>query len=146
MAQNLEEANGGNFTFSAGGLAIGTTTTAYKTASTVTYTIDGAFKSRTAVDNNPLTGFGIPSLGNLQKIALAVWVDTAGALTVTNGAVVAASDNAPVPATRGGVALIGLIIISTSSSATFVPGTTALSAAGVTVVYRDCSLLPGTAQ
>jgi len=146
MAQNLEEANGGNFTFTAGGLAIGTTTTTYKTANSVTYTIDGVFKTRAAIDNNVLTGFGLPSLAINQKVAYAVWVDTAGALTVTSGAVVASTDLAPPPAMRGAVALIGLIILSTNSAATFVPGTTALSAAGVTAVYRDCSLLPGTAQ
>jgi hypothetical protein len=48
--------------------------------------------------------------------------------------------------TTAGTTLVGLIKVTTSSSATFTPGSTDLSASGVTDDYYDCMDMPGSAQ
>jgi hypothetical protein len=45
-----------------------------------------------------------------------------------------------------GTTLVGLIKVTTSSSATFTPGSTDLGAAGITDVFSDCMDMPGSAQ
>ena len=66
---------------------------------------------------------------------------------ITQGPIVAAGDPCPVPGqVTAGTTLVGLIKVTTSSSATFTPGSTDLGAAGITDVFSDCMDMPGSAQ
>jgi len=76
-----------------------------------------------------------------------VWITGAGAVSTTQGPIVAAGDPCPVPGqVTAGTTLVGLIKVTTSSSATFTPGSTDLGAAGITDVFSDCMDMPGSAQ
>ena len=57
---NLKLSQGGSFALTAGGLAEGTNANTYKTVNTITYVIDGVFKSKGATDNVAFTaGHGL---------------------------------------------------------------------------------------
>jgi len=67
-------------------------------------------------------------------------------VTTTQGPIVAADDPCPVPTqATANVTLVGLIKVATSSAATFTPGTTDLSATGITDTFYDCMDMPGSA-
>lgn len=146
MSYNLEQINSGYVSLSAAGLAEGTNANTFKTTNTLTYTNNGVFKSKAATDNLPFSS-GHTSLGNSQACLFGVWADGSGNITTSQGMIVAAGDPCPVPgAPAANVTLVGLIKVTTSSSATFVPNTTDLGAAGVTDAYYDCMVMPGSAQ
>lgn len=144
MSYNLNEANGGYLSLAAAGLAEGTNSGKFKTVNTVAYTADGVFKSLSGTDNLSFST-GHKALAASQACLFAAWVDAAGNVTTTQGPIVVAGEDCPVPATVGGVALLGLIKVTTDGSTTFTPGTTDLGASGVTDAYYDCSVMPGSA-
>lgn len=146
MSYNIEQINSGSVSLTAAGLAEGTNANTYKTVNTLTYTTNGVFKSKGATDNIAMTataGTVPPSSAALY----AVWIDGSGNFSNTRGPVVAAGEPCPLPsAPAGDVALVGLIKVTTNSSTTFTPGSTDLGNAGVTDVYSDCMVMPGSAQ
>lgn len=145
MSYNIEQANSGYLSLTAAGLAEGTNANTFKTVNTLTFTNNGVFKSKGATDN--LTFSTGTALGNSQACLFAVWINAAGTVTTTQGPIVAAGDPCPVPSqTTAGTTLVGLIKVTTSSSGTFTPGSTDLSASGVTPAYSDCMDMPGSAQ
>lgn len=145
MSYNIEQINSGFVSLTSAGLAEGTNANTYKTASTLTYTINGVFKSKSGTDNIAMTstaGTVPPSSAALY----AVWIDTDGTFSNTRGPVVASGDPCPVPTqTTANVALVGLIKVVTDASTTFTPGSTDLGNAGVTDTYYNCSVMPGAA-
>lgn len=145
MSYNIEQINSGFVSLTSAGLAEGTNANTYKTASTLTYTINGVFKSKSGTDNIAMTstaGTVPPSSAALY----AVWIDTDGNFSNTRGPVVASGDPCPMPTqTTANVALVGLIKVVTDASTTFTPGSTDLGAAGVTDTYYNCSVMPGAA-
>jgi hypothetical protein len=146
MSYNIEQINSGSVSLTAAGLAEGTNANTYKTVNTLTYTSNGVFKSKNATDNVAFTA-GIGTVPPSSAALYAVWIDGAGNFSNTRGPVVAAGEPCPVPgAPAGDVALVGLIKVTTNSSTTFTPGSTDLGAAGVTDVFSDCMVMPGTAQ
>lgn len=145
MSYNIEQANSGYLSLTAAGLAEGTDANTFKTTNTLTFTSNGIFKSKAATDNLPFTAG--TALGNSQACLFAVWITAAGAVSTTQGPIVAAGDPCPVPGqVTAGTTLVGLIKIVTSSSATFTPGSTDLGASGVTDTFSDCMDMPGSAQ
>lgn len=145
MSYNIEQINSGFQSLTAAGLAEGTNANTYKTTNTLAYTINGVFKSKSATDNVAFTS-GIGTVPPSSAALYAVWIDTSGNLSNTRGPVVDAADPCPVPTqTTANVALVGLIKVVTSSAATFTPGSTDLSATGVTDTFFDCSVMPGAA-
>ena len=145
MSYNIEQANSGYLSLTAAGLAEGTNANTFKTTNTLTYTSNGVFKSKAATDN--LTFSTGTALGNSQACLFAVWISAGGTITTTQGPIVAAGDPCPVPAqVTANTTLVGLIKVTTSSSGTFTPGSTELSASGVTGTYSDCMDMPGSAQ
>ncbi len=145
MSYNIEQANSGFLSLTAAGLAEGTNANTFKTANTLTFTSNGVFKSKSATDN--LTFSTGTALGNSQACLFAVWITSGGTISTTQGPIVAAGDPCPVPGqTTANTTLVGLIKVTTSSSATFTPGSTDLSASGVTGAYYDCMDMPGSAQ
>jgi hypothetical protein len=148
MSLQLEGANGGTFVLTKVGLAIGSTATGLSTAASATYVLDGVFQTaKAATATFPLTvasGFALSTVPIGSKAAIGVWVDSAGALTVTQGAVVPAntnSDKAGPPPAPAGCALLGVATVFAATAA-FIPGTTAFNAAGVTTTYFDTFSLP----
>ena len=145
MSYNLGQANSGYLSLTAAGLAEGTNSATFKTTNTLAFTNNGVFKSKGATDN---LVFSVgTALGNSQACLFGVWIDGSGNVSTTQGPIVAAGDPCPVPSqTTAGVTLVGLIKVTTSSAATFTPGTTDLSASGITDVFFDCMDMPGSAQ
>lgn len=141
----------------AAGVATGTTTSKVKTANTLTYRINGAFKSKAATDDFwTLSGTTVPA-GSFQKYALLI--DGSGAASVqeaTSNTVSAAtvvwtnvsqlSPWAPFLSMISNTkACVGVLTIATDATHTFVPGTTLLGATGITATFIDgidAALLP----
>jgi hypothetical protein len=145
MSYNIEQANSGYLSLTAAGLAEGTNANTFKTANTLTFTSNGVFKSKAATDN--LTFSTGTALAASQACLFAVWITSGGTVTTTQGPIVASGDPCPVPGqTTAGTTLVGLIKVTTSSAVTFTPGSTDLSATGITGAYYDCMDMPGSAQ
>jgi hypothetical protein len=117
---------------SAANIGIGTTTSKVRTTTNVAnYTIDGRTFFKAATDD--LWTLAGTSLTTHQVCAFYLWLDAAGAATVTQSAIATAAT-----AASGYVAgafgwpqaadkcLVGAVLIK-SGAATFVPGTTALT-------------------
>lgn len=145
MSYNIEQANSGFLSLTAAGLAEGTNANTFKTANTLTFTNNGVFKSKAATDNLAFST-GI-ALAASQACLFAVWISSGGTVTTTQGPIVAAGDPCPVPtAAAANLTLVGLIKVTTSSAVTFTPGSTDLSATGITAAFSDCMDMPGSAQ
>lgn len=147
---NLSDINAGNVSLSAAGLAEGTNAATFKTANTLTFTVNGVFKSKGATDNLAFSA-GHAVVAANQACLFGVWIDAGGNVSTSQGPIVSAGDPCPVPGIPAGavesdpVALVGLIKVTTGAT-TFTAGTTDLGAANVTDVYYDCMVMPGSAQ
>ena len=145
MSYNIGQTNSGYLSLTAAGLAEGTNANTFKTTNTLTYTSNGVFKSKAATDN--LAFSAGTALAASQACLFGVWINAAGTVTTSQGPIVAAGDPCPVPgAPAAALTLVGLIKVTTSSSGAFTPGSTDLSASGVTGAYYDCMDMPGSAQ
>ena len=144
MSYNLSEANGGYLSLTAAGLAEGTNANTFKTVNTLTFTADGVFKSKNATDNIAFKA-GAKAVPPSSACLFAVWIDAAGTVSTTQGPIVGATEDCPVPTTVGGLTLVGLIRVVTNGSTTFTAGSTDLGASGVTDTFYDCSVMPGAA-
>lgn len=158
MSYNLEQALGGCFNLATGGLANGTTAGTIKTASTITPVIDGIFGTKAATDNislapaalantSPYVNDGV-ALGTIKagkQGFYALWINSAGTFSVTQGPTAPIGDKLEPPAVAPGLALVGLVKVVTTTN-DFIAGTTALNAAGVTTTYLNCAVMPGSAQ
>jgi hypothetical protein len=139
-----------NFQFAKPGLAIGSTV-ANIAYGALTYTIGGVFytKNSNAVGvagwgtqpNNPSTALPANLTMQVQAISTTriycVSIDAAGNIRVTQGLTDGFKPD-PYPMTVP----LGYLKITTDGVTTFTPGTTALNAAGVTVVYTDVCMVP----
>jgi len=144
MSYNIEQANSGFLSLTAAGLAEGTNSATFKTVNTLTFTNNGVFKSKAATDN--LTFSTGTALAASQACLFGVWINTSGTVTTSQGPIQAAGDPCPVPSqATANTTLVGLIKVTTSSAATFTPGTTDLSASGITAAFSDCMDMPGSA-
>ena len=154
MSSQLQGANALTAAFTSGGLAIGSTTSQFSTANTITYAINGRFYSKAAAATQafviePNTGIVPTAPNTLQTLAagqscsFAVFLDASGNFTVAQGDIVdtgLATSVRPAPA---GKCIVGAIKIANATNP-FIPGTTALSAAGVTATYVNLAQHPGT--
>lgn len=133
----------------AAGCARGTTAAKAKTVNTLQYSVAGVQFTKAGTDDFwPLSGTTV-SASSWQKILLLI--DTAGAASIQEGlqstvsaAAVAwtnislTSPWAPFIAAVGSTkAIVGVLTIATDSTHTFIPGTTALNAAGITATFVD---------
>lgn len=145
MSYNLEQFNSGYMSLTSGGLAVTTDKTKFKTVNTITYILNGIFYSKAATDNLAFSA-GHTALAASQSCVFAVWLDSAGNVTTTQGPIVASGDPCPVPTSNGARALIGLIKVVCSAAGAFTPGSTNADATGVTTTYTNAAVMPGTAQ
>ncbi len=157
MSQNVNDLAGLTASLTSGGLAIGSTTSQFSTAAAITYAIDGRLYSKgiTATqalvieDNtspNPLTPDSFVSLGASQACTFLITLDTSGNFRVVQGPIVDASaTKVPVGQLPDSRAVCGIIKVVTGATGSFVPTSTAFSAAGVTTTYINMAAHPGGA-
>lgn len=130
----------GNFCMTACTLAINAASAAtFKTTGTTVYTVDGRFRTKAALAAQafaPVSGFHT-GLAIGQTGYYVVALDTAGTVKTFEGI-------GALPDVDNGYTPIGIIKVVAGSVA-FVPGTTALDAAGLTVTYTDVAVLPAVA-
>ncbi len=142
------------------GVITATVTSQVKTANTLTYLINGIFKSKGATDNFWTLGVAgsatVVAASMFQKYVLLI--DDAGAATVQEGTagqtaatvtwtnVANLGPYSPILTMMGpNKAIAGVLTVATAAATTFTPGTTLLGAAGITATYIDgidVSLLP----
>lgn len=163
---NAQLSLGGSLALASGALANGTTAGTIKTTVAVPYFIDGIFQTAKAITDNIAFTVAVPAVagngystngaftgitgpGNPGSTRLyGVFLDTAGAVSFVPGAVVnsleLAAGTAPLqfPAFQRNKACIGFVRIALTAGTTFIPGTTALNAAGVTTTYLNAATVP----
>ena len=155
MSLNAQDFAGVTLALNSGALAIGSTTSQYTNAAAINYAINGRLYQRAITasqalvieDNtspNPLTPDTFVSLGANQACTFLICLDSALAARVVQGPIVEASSTlVPVGQLPDNRAVCGVIKVVTGATGTFVPGTTALSAAGVTTTYINMVAHPG---
>ena len=125
-----------NYATTCGVVDEGTNANTFKTTQPVSYSIGGVGAFKAATDNVAFTA-GHTALGNSQRCAFFVCLDAAGTFSTIQGTIVTPSPTGeqrtaaeiPNPADR---VVIGALVVTTGAAATFTPGATDLSAAGVT--------------
>lgn len=158
---NLALSQGGNIALASGALANGTTAGTIKTTVVVPYLNDGQFYSKAITDNIAIaytaaaTVYGQPSNGSFTGGAngstrlYGLYLDTSGNVTLECGPIVdtvalaAGSAALHFPPNKRGLTVFGAVRIAVTSGTTFIPGTTALGAAGVTTTYLNLGTMPG---
>ena len=128
-----------NYATTVAGVAEGTNANTFRLTNATNYSIAGLGYVKAATDNLAFTS-GHTALGNSQRCAFFVALDTAGNVTTIQGDIVTPSPTGevrraaeiPNPTDR---VVIGAIVVTTGASATFTPNSTDLSAAGVTGTY-----------
>ena len=165
MSDNLSLAQGASIAFSSGALAAGTTAATIKSTATITYTVDGAFYSKAATDNvaisysgasvyqaaaggvQAINGAFTGAVGGSTRLYLIV-LDASGNFGIVPGKIVNSAELA-----AGRVSLdfpdypnlscaVGAMRVALTAGTAFVPGTTALAAAGVTTTFINLSTVP----
>lgn len=144
---NLKLSQGGSFALTAGGLAEGTNANTYKTVNTITFVVDGIFRTKTATDNVAFSS-GHATVPVSSSVLYLICLSSAGTFsTVAGRAVPTAEVTAGTralewPGVPVDVTPVGAIRVDTSASATFTPGSVDLSAAGITGTYYDLFAVP----
>lgn len=145
---NLKLSQGGSFALTAGGLAEGTNANTYKTVSTITFVVDGVFKTKTATDNVAFSA-GHATVPVSSSVIYLVGLDAGGTFsTVAGRAVPTAEVTAGTRALEwpaapaGDIAVVGAIRVDTGSGVTFTPGSTDLGAASITDTFFDLFAVP----
>lgn len=151
MDQRQTGAHGGNIVLAKAGLAGSANNIAFNTTNNVVYTVDGVAYSKAAA-NNVAFSSGHTALAAGCECIFAVWVDSSGNITTTQGAIVDTASLSggtgtkvvAMPDVVASKALIGLIKVKTAGAATFTPNTTAMNASNVTTTFYDTSVMPGS--
>ena len=125
-----------NYATTAGVPDEGTSANTFKITNPVSFSINGFGYYKGATDNLTFSA-GHTALGNSQRCAFFVCLDSAGNVTTLQSTIVTPSPSGdqraaaeiPNPSDK---AVIGAIVVTTGAAATFTPNSTDLSAAGVT--------------
>jgi hypothetical protein len=165
MSDNLSLSQGLTVALSSGEWAEGTNANTVKSTATVTYTIDGRFYSKSATDNIAISYSG-PSVyqaaaGGVQSVngsftggvngstrIYLICLDTAGAVSIVPGPIVNSADLAAgraslqFPDDPIGVCPTAALRIALTAGTTFTPGSTDLSASGVTATFYNLADVP----
>lgn len=118
-----------------GAIAQGTTPAKVKTTVSVTYRIDGAIQTAKGATDDFWTLAGtVVAASSWQKYVL--MIDSAGAASVAEGIQSLVSAAAVVlPAPQQAHSIVGILTIATDATHTFTPGTTSLTATGITATF-----------
>lgn len=165
MSDNLSLNSGATLCLAAAGLAEGTNANTIKTVNNITYTIDGRFYSKSATDNIAISYAGASvyqaAAGGVQAVnggfsggvngstrLYLICLDTAGAVSIVPGQIVDSTELAAgrvalqFPDAPVGVCPIGAMRIALTAGTAFTPGSTDLSASGVTDTFYDLMDVP----
>lgn len=164
MSDNLSMNFGATMALNSGALAAGTNSGTVKTTVAISYLVDGQFYSKAITDNMSVaytgpsvyqapTGVGSVngaftggSNGSTRLYLLCL--STAGALSIVPGKIVDTADLAAgrvsldFPDVPPNLCPIGAMRVALTASTTYVPGTTALAAAGVTASFLNLATVP----
>lgn len=163
MSDNRSLSQGGCFAHTSGALTAGTTAGTIKTASAITFTIDGAFKLKAISDNiaisyagpdvysqnNTIANGGFTGGANGSTRLYGIFLNVSGAVSILPGQIVdnaqfaAGTASLQYPDVPNGVCTIGVMRVAVTAGTTFIPGTTALAASGVTTSFINLSAMPG---
>lgn len=159
---NLQLSQGGCFALNSGALAEGTNAATIQIATAINYVIDGRFYQKAITDNIAIAYTG-PEVYSQDSVARSggftgqtggsvrlygIYLDSTGAVSIVPGPVQSvtklANGEVPLefPAPQRNKACIGALRVQVTAGTTFVPGTTDLSAAGVTDTFYNLSLVP----
>lgn len=165
MSDNLSLAQGLTAALSSGAWAEGTNANTIKSTATVTFVIDGQFYSKSATDNIAISYSG-PSVyqaaaGGVQAVnggfsggvngstrMYLVCLSTAGAVSIVPGPIVDSAELAAgrvalqFPDAPKGVCPTAALRIALTAGTAFTPGSTDLSATGVTATFYDLADVP----
>lgn len=161
---NLQLSQGGNLVFGSAGLTSGTNAGTLQIGNTIAYTIDGLFYSKAAANNIAFNFTPVaPDIYRQDGVSegtftgraggsvrlYGVFLDTAGVVSTRGGEVESVtslaegSTSLQYPAPVKGLTCIGFVRVQVTQNTTFVPGTTALNAAGVTTTFLNSCGIPG---
>lgn len=167
MSDNLSLGQGLTVNLAAAGLAEGTNANTIQTANNITYTIDGKFYAKSATDNIAISYSG-PSVyqaaaGGVQAVngsftgavggstrLYLIALDASGAASIVPGAIVNTAELTAgrvalqFPDAPKGVCPIGALRVALTAGTTFAPGSTDLSASGVTATFIDLADVPAS--
>jgi hypothetical protein len=151
---------GGSYTLNSGALANGTTAGTIRITAAIAFVIDGVFAAAKAITDNisialtlPPT-YGVATDGSFTGQAggstrlYGLYMNAAGAVSVLPGPIVNTAHLAAgqvalqFPSSRRNLCFFGALRVAVNAGVTFVPGTTALNAAGVTASYLNCATIP----
>jgi hypothetical protein len=147
---NDDQVRGGTLCLSKAGLAIGGTATKVKTAAPngagIDYCIEGILYHKTDADDVfTLSG---DALAASKMCLFLLGLNSSGTMTVVQGDTYSTSDienglkTIQWPKMTEGYCPIGAVLVETAAGYTFTPGTTNLSATGITDTYIDIFALP----
>ena len=160
---NLALSQGGNFAFNSGAWAEGTNAATIKSTADIVYTINGEFKTKSATDNIAIayTGPAIYSQNAVEQSGgfvgaaggstrlYGIYLDGAGNVSIVPGKIVNSAELAAgtvaleFPPMQADKACVAALRIAVTAGTAFVPGTTDLSASGVTDTFLNLSSIPG---
>lgn len=165
MSDNLSLSSGFTAALSSGGWAEGTNANTIQNANTVTYVIDGQFYSKSATDNLAISYSGATvyqaAAGGIQSVnggftggvngstrIYLICLSTAGAVSIVPGTIVDSAELAAgrvalmYPDAPIGVCPVAALRIALTAGTTFTPGSTDLSASGVTDTFYNLATVP----
>ena len=165
MSDNLSLAQGLTVCLGAAGLAEGTNANTIQIANNITYVIDGRFYTKSATDNIAISYSG-PSVyqaaaGGVQAVnggfsggvngstrLYLICLNTSSAVSIVPGKIVDTAEltagrvSLEFPAAPNGVCPIGALRVALTAGTAFTPGSTDLSASGVTDTFYDLADVP----
>lgn len=148
MSYNLEGTNSGYMSMNSGAVAAGTNAGTIQIVAAIQYIFNAIFATKAITNNIAVTrDAAVPALQNVppaSKSNFAYWLDAAGNVTTSQGPVVASGGVAPNAPPVPGKTCFAVCSVVTNGSTTFIPGTTAFGAAGVTSTFSNVADLPGT--
>lgn len=142
MSGNLAmDGFGGNVCFTSAAVATGTTAGTWKTTASLTYTVDGQFRTAKGATDNVAFTAGHSTIPVSSSCIFGLYIDASGNLSTAQGPIVLTADipnrGLAFPASQPAKAMLGTVRVDTNASTTFVPGTTSLGAAGITATYTN---------
>lgn len=165
MSDNLSLSQGATLALNSGALAEGTNANTIQIATAINFVIDGQFYSKAITDNIAISYSGATvyqaAAGGIQAVnggftggvngstrIYGIFLSTAGAVSILPGPIVDSAELAagrialPFPTAPRGVCPIGALRIALTAGTTFTPGSTDLSASGVTDTFYNLADMP----
>ena len=161
---NLALLQGGNVALASGALAAGTTAGTIKTTVAIPFIIDGVFATNKAITDNIAISYSGPTVYANGSVAATngsftgatggstrvygLYMNAAGTVSIEPGPIVNTAELAAgtaalqFPAMKRANVCFGAMRVAVTATTTFIPGTTALAASGVTTTFLNLATVP----